>query len=293
MEFFTLNNGVRIPAIGSGTNTFGRDTGDLNAKPTGNFSAFYHAIEHGYTFFDCARSYGNEADLGSAFRQSGAVRKDFFFLSKIPNTPETFADEAAIYACLETTLKDLRTDYLDMYMIHQPISYADQAAGKAMDIERIIFVYKTLEKAYREGVIRSIGVANFTSAQLTMLLEHVDVVPAANQFRSNPAARNVDTVNFCKEHHILPMAHSPMNFTVKAFSYAEQLADEYKETADAIGRPYGKSWGQVLLRYNYQMGICSIPKSHSAENQLRNIDIFDFSLSIEEVQRLFLLEQRS
>lgn len=287
MNFFTLNNGVSIPAVGSGTNTFGRDSSDLKAPPTGNFQPLYDAVANGYTFFDCAKSYGNEAGLGETFASLGVERSKLFLLSKIPNKPEFFANEQTVRGCLESTLRDLRTDYLDMYMIHQPISYADQALGKPMDADEIVRVYKILESLYREGKVRSIGVANFTPAQLTVLMERTEIVPAANQFRCNPASRNAETVAFCKEHGILPMAHSPMNFTLKAFTVSDDLAERYRALAGEIGSKYGKSWSQVLLRYDYQLGICTIPKTHTPERQKQNIDIFDFSLTQEEMIRLY------
>ena len=287
MEYFVLNNGVRIPAIGSGTNTFGRDSSDLKAPVTGNFQPLYDAVANGYEFFDCARSYGNEAGLGESFEKLGIDRSKLFLLSKIPNKPEFFESEKAVRDCLENSLRDLRTDYLDMYMIHQPISYADQALGKPMDTDTIVRVYRVLEALYREGKVRSIGVANFTPAQLAVLMERTEVVPAANQFRSNPASRSTETITFCKAHGILPMAHSPMNFTMKAFTVSDDLAEKFRTLAGKIGSKYGKSWGQVLLRYDYQMGICAIPKTHTPERQRQNINIFDFALTPEEMNQLY------
>ena len=287
MEYYTLNNGLKIPAIGSGSNTFGKDDEDLKSPYTGNFTPLYQAIENGYTFFDCAKSYGNEAGMGDAFVKSGTKRENYFILSKIPNKPEYFESEESIRACAQSTLDDLHTDYLDMYLIHQPISYEDQALGKPMDKDKIVFVYKVLEKMYKEGIFKSIGVANFTPEQLDILMNETEVVPAANQFRSNPATRNIETVEYCQKHGILPMAHSPMNFTVKAFDTASNLAAEYRALAGKIGEKYGKGWGQVLLRYDYQKGICAIPKTHFPEFQKQNIDIFDFELTPEEMAQLY------
>lgn len=287
MEFFELNAGFGIPAIGTGSNSFGKETSDYRSAYNGDFTPLRTAIENGYRLFDCAKSYGNEEGMGEALANCGLKRDEYFIINKIPNKPEFYADAESVKACVKDSLKAFRTDYFDVYMIHQPISYPDQKLGLPMKKDEVLMVYGALEDLYREGVIRAVAVANYTVEQLQFLLDNVSVVPAADQFRSNPAMRNNDIIDFCKDHGILPMAHSPMNFTKAAASVDDELAQEYRTRAGAIGEKYGKTWGQVLLRYDYQRGICALPKSHSAQRQKQNIDIFDFALTDEEMGQLY------
>lgn len=285
MEYFQLNNGVRVPAVGSGTNTFGRDNGDLKSPPTGNYTAMESAIQAGYRFFDSAISYGNEEGIGACLINSGIDRSELTILSKIPNRAPYNCTPESIRRSVEDSLKRMKMDYFDLYTIHQAVDY--NSADGRMNEAVTIALYKELEKLYREGKFKALGVANFDREQLEILMAGTDIVPACNQIRSNPANRNMATVEFCRSKGILPIAHSPMNFTVKAFQVDQEAAERFKKSAAGIGEKYGKSWAQVLLRYNYQLGICSIPKSHSVTSQRQNLDIFDFSLSAEEMEQLF------
>ena len=287
MEYFKLNAGFEIPAIGTGSNSFGKETSDFKSAYTGDFTPLYNAVEAGYRLFDCAKSYGNEEGMGEALKKSGLARSDYFIINKIPNRPEFFKDAASVRACVEGSLKAMQTDYFDIYMIHQPISYDDQAKGLPMKKDEILMVWNTLGELNKEGKLRAIAVANFTVEQLQFLLDNSTVVPAADQIRCNPAARNKEITDFCKARGILPMAHSPMNFTLGAMKTAADVAEDYKALAAKTGEKYGKSWGQVLLRWDYQNGICAIPKSHTFARQKQNIDIFDFELSAEDMAQLY------
>ncbi len=287
MEYFNLNAGFDIPAVGTGSNSFGKETSDYTSAYTGDFTPLYNAIENGYTLFDCAKAYGNETGMGDALLKSGLKRSDYYIINKIPNKPEFFADPAAVRGCVESSLKAFHTDYFDIYMIHQPISRADQQLGLPMKKDEILMVYTTLVELCKEGKIRAAAVSNFTVSQLQFLIENTSVIPAVDQIRCNPAARNRDIVEYCKAQGILPMAHSPMNFSVVAGKKDADAAEKYRILAGKIGEKYGKTWGQVLLRYDFQSGIGTIPKSHKAVNQKLNIDIFDFSLTDEEMSVLY------
>lgn len=284
MEYFELNNGVRMPVIGSGTNSFGRDCDDLKTAPTGNFTMMEAAIQNGYRFFDSAISYGNEEGIGACIAQSGIDRKEFFILSKIPNRAPYNCSPDNIRQSVEDSLKRMQTDYFDLYTIHQAVDY-NSPDGK-MNAPVTIALYKELEKLYHEGYFRALGVANFTPEQLQILMDATDIVPACNQIRSNPALRNMETVRFCKENGIVPIAHSPMNFTRGAFKVDQDCKDRFLPIAKEIAAKYEKGWGQVMLRWNYQAGICSIPKTHNSLHQQQNLDIFDFALTEEEMARL-------
>ena len=287
MEYFRLNAGFEIPAIGTGSNTFGKETGDFKSAYTGDFTPLFNALDAGYRLIDCAKSYGNEEGMGDALLKSGLKREEYCLINKIPNKPEWFKDATSVRACVASSLKAMKTDYFDIYLIHQPVSYEDQAKGLPMKEDEIAMVWAELEKLYKEGIIRAAGVANFTVSQLEILLKNSEVTPVVNQFRCNPAARNKDIVDFCKTKGILPMAHSPMNFTHAVAKVSADVAEEYKALAGKTGEKYGKSWGQVLLRFDYQSGICAIPKSMNPDRVKQNIDIFDFELTEEEMAQLY------
>lgn len=286
MEYFKLANGVLLPAVGTGTNTFGRDNDDLMSKPTGNFSAMYDAIKSGYEFYDSAISYGNEEGISDCLQESDISRDKLFILSKIPNRAPYNVDRDSIRRSVKESLERMRMDYYDLYLVHQAVDPNIAKQGGKMDKEKTLALYAALEDLYEEGVFRAIGVANFNVEQLKILLDHCKIAPMVNQIRINPACRNLDTVEFCKQNGIVPMAHSPLNFTAKPFVVDEAKKVEFKERAIPIGEKYGKSWAQVLLRWNYQMEICSIPKSSNPKNQVANLDIFDFALTDEEMQIL-------
>ena len=286
MKYFELSNGVRLPAIGTGTNTFGRDDDNLMSKPTGNFTAMYDAIKSGYEFYDSAISYGNEEGIGACLQESGIARDKLFILSKIPNRPPFNVDRGSIRQSVKDSLSRMRMDYYDLYLIHQPVDPAVAKMGGGMDAEKTLALYAALEELYEEGVFRAIGVANFNEEQLKILLDGCKIKPMVNQIRTNPACRSLNTVEFCKQNGIVPMAHSPLNFTAKPFTVDSEKKAQFIEAAAPIGTKYGKSWAQVLLRWNYQAGICSIPKSSNPKNQLANLDIFDFELTPEEFASL-------
>lgn len=286
MEYFALNNGVSLPAIGTGTNTFGRDDDDLMSKPTGNFTAMEDAIRAGYELYDCAISYGNEEGVGECIERSGLPREGFFILDKIRNGSPYNDSPENIRRSVEDSLGRMRMDYYDLFLVHQAIDPEIAKQGGQMDAEKTIALYQELERLYEEGIFRAIGVANFNRDQLEILLANTSVVPAVNQVRFNPAYRDSATIDFCRDNGIVPMAHSPLNFTCAPFKVDEEKKAEYRARASEVGDRYAKSWVQVLLRWNYQSGVCSIPKSSNPANQKANLDIFDFALTDEEMKLL-------
>lgn len=286
MEYFELANGVKIPAIGTGTNTFGRDNDDLMSKPTGNFTAMDSALQVGYELFDTAISYKNEEGIGECLAKSGIAREKLFILGKIPNSEPYNCNAESIRQSVLDSMKRLQIDYFDMFLIHQAVPPKVAAAGGKMDVKVTSALYRTLEELYGEGMFRAIGVSNFNEEQLTLLMENTTIKPTINEFRTNPAARNKPLLSFCAKHGILPVAHSPLNFTAAPFTVDHGVAAEYREKAGKIGEKYGKTWAQVLLRWNYQSGICSIPKSSNPKNQAANLDVFDFVLTEEEMKLL-------
>ena len=183
-------------------------------------------------------------------------------------------------------MERLQISCFDLFLIHQAVDPKIAAEGGKMDVETTCTLYHVLEELYHEYIFRAIGVSNFNTEQLQILMESCSVPPMVDEIRSNPAQRNLDTVNYCKEHGILPLAHSPMNFTAGAFQVDQAVAATFRAKAGEIGAAHGQSWAQVLLRWNYEMGICSIPKSSNPKNQSANLEIFDFQLTKEEFDAL-------
>lgn len=266
MEYFVLNNGVKMPTIGTGTNTFGKPNDDYEAAPNGDFTPVDSAIAAGYRLFDTAIAYGNEEGIGKALAECGVPRENLFITSKLPSRDPYTTSTDSVRKSVEESLRHMRTDHYDLFMIHRPFE----------DRQLMLRVWKDLEALLKEGKFRAIGVSNFGVEDLQVLLDGGSVVPAVNQVRRNPDIWNQEVIAFCKANGIQPMAHSPLNF--KNADYKQTLAD--------VGGQYHKSWAQVLLRLNYECGICCIPKSSNPKNQAANLEIFDFSLTKDDLARL-------
>lgn len=284
MEFFTLYNGVKMPAIGCGTVNYGREGRKLENPLNNDFTALDSAIELGYRLFDTALAYGNEEGIGEHLQKSGVPRDELFISSKVPNYAPYNVSPQSVRDSVCESMRRLRTDYLDMLLIHHAVPPKAEAQGLPMDLERTAEVWLTFDALMKEGKLRGIGVSNFNIEQLDQLMDATGVKPMVNQVRCNPAIQNLEIVEYCKSIDILPEAHSPLNFTVARDKKVED--PEYKAKLVEIGEKYGKSWAQVILRYNYQNGMCSVPGSFNPANQLANLSIFDFELSSEEMAAL-------
>jgi diketogulonate reductase-like aldo/keto reductase len=262
MLTFTLNNGLEIPAIGSGTNTFGKENRDYMGTINNDTSEIDIAIKLGYRHFDTAISYRNEAVVALGIKNSGVERSEFYITSKIPGTPEFTKNEDAVEAGISSSLKALDTDYIDLYLIHHPWDNLDE----------ILKVWNVLEKYVYNGSLMSIGVSNFNEKQLGFLLEHASVKPVVNQIESHPGKWNDTIVEYSLSHNVIPVAWGPLS----------RVSDEAKAALTKIGQRTGKSWAQVALRYQLDRGVIIIPKSHNYERQKANIELEDFSLTNEE-----------
>jgi len=265
MEFFQLSNGVRIPVIGSGTNTFAKTATENGMVYDGHTDEVVSAIRAGYRFFDTAESYGNEEAVGTGILESGIGRENIFISTKM-KTRNWGQETSSVKpedteAAIARSLAKLKTDYLDLYLLHMPWGNNEETAE----------VWKVLETYCTKGVLRAIGVSNFTEADLDYLLAHCSIRPMVNQIKIAPDRPNGELVAYCQENGIVPMAWGPLKF------------DTDRSALEAIAAKHGKNWAQVVLRRNFQKGIVSIPKSHSFEHQKENLDIFDFVLSEEEL----------
>lgn len=253
----TLSNDVRMPYLGLGVYSMN------NEEITG---AIHHALEAGYRLVDTASVYGNEEGVGKAVRESDLPREEIFVTSKVWNTDQGY--ERTLKA-FDKTMNRLGLDYLDLYLIHWPVSnlYKD--------------TWKALEKLYNEGRIRAIGVSNFLIHHLKDLMEDAEITPMVNQLEFHPHLVQQELHDFCYEHQIQPEAWAPlMRGKVNDIHLLRGLAEKY-----------GKTPAQIVLRWDLQKGVVTIPKSSNPERIRSNADVFDFELSEGDVKRIDDLEQ--
>lgn len=262
MKTVKLNNGQLMPILGMGTNTFGKVDNNYQGDINMDTKELESAIDAGYRMLDTAISYRNEVVVGKAVTESVVDRSEFFLVSKLPGRPEYVKDEATIDAAVEASLEGLQTDYIDLYLIHHPWDNLDE----------ILATWKVLEKHVENGHLKSIGVSNFNEEQLTYLIEHATIRPAVNQVESHPGLWNDEIIAFGKEHGIYSMSWGPLS----------RFDDSVREKLEPLANKYHKTWAQILLNYQIDRDVIVIPKSHDAERQKQNIDVFDFELTQEE-----------
>ncbi|OPA81094.1 glyoxal reductase [Paenibacillus selenitireducens] len=248
-----LNNGVEMPWLGLGV--WKAEDGQEVA------SAVKSAIELGYRSIDTAAVYKNEAGVGQGIAESGIAREELFVTTKVWNSDQGY--ESTLQAFEESRNK-LGLDYIDLYLIHWPVK------GKYID------TWRALEKLYSDGRVRAIGVSNFHIHHLNDILESGSVVPVVNQVEYHPLLAQRELLAFCKSHQIVMEAWSPL-MQGKLFE---------DPTLNDIAAKYGKSVSQVILRWDLQHGVITIPKSVNRERIAQNGDIFDFELSVEDMQRI-------
>lgn len=255
-----LSNGVEIPALGFGT-----------YKVTENIEPIVaSALEVGYRHIDTAQMYGNEAEVGKAWRASGIAREELFITSKL-NNPNHEPDAAR--ASFEQTLRDLQTDYVDLFLIHWPMpnSYgADYAA-----------TWRVLEEFYKQGRARAIGLSNFYIEHLEKLIPDCDIIPHANQIESQPYLQNRALHDLNRELGIVTEAWSPL-------ARGRAVNDA---TLGGIGHQYSKSASQVALRWGLQRGDVLFPKASDRARQKQNLAVFDFELSPSDMAIIASLEE--
>ena len=262
MQTFTLNNGLSIPVIGTGTNTYGKVNRDYMGDINNDTTELETALALGYTLFDTAIAYRNEEVVGQAIKRSGLDRAALFITSKLPAEDVYTKDEASIRNAVDGSLKALELDVIDLYLLHRPME----------NNEDNVRVWSVLEALVQEGKLRSIGVSNFDVDQLDYLLKRCTIKPAVNQIESHPGLWNDEIIDFCQKNNVYVEAWGPI----------KKVSDEAKAVLDAIGSKYGKSWTQVILRYQIERNVIVIPKSHHVDHQKANLEIFDFSLTGEE-----------
>ena len=258
MEYITLNNGIKMPLEGFGV----FQVPDLQICE----QAVLDAIASGYRLIDTAAAYMNEEAVGNAIKKCGVPRSELFITTKLWVQDANY--ESAKMA-FEASLKKLGTEYLDLYLIHQPVGDYYGA-------------YRAMEELYKEGLIRAIGVCNFYPHVLADFCETVEVIPAVNQVELHPFFQQEDALALMKEYGIVPEAWGP---------FAEGNHGIFTHPVlTAVGQKYGKSAAQVALRWNVQRGVVVIPKSIHKNRMEQNIDIWDFTLENKDMEEIAKLD---
>lgn len=280
---FILNNDKTMPAIGLGTWRLAKEEAETAVKIA--------IIESGYRHIDCAAIYENENEIGRAF---GAVvdakvpREELFITSKLWNTEHH--PDSVEKACKQT-LKDLQLDYLDLYLIHWGIAFQPGGDAEPLDkdgraITQPVSIRETwgaMESLVQKGLVKSIGVSNFTVTMLLDLLTYAKVKPVVNQVELHPFLPQAALVDFCKQHEILPTAYSPLT--------SGELARFDQDVIKELAEKYHKTVPQILLNWAVARGTVAIPKTAQPERMAENIDIFDFELTKEEQEAIAALDK--
>ena len=259
MENIKLVNGVEMPLLGYGV---------FRVNPEECERCVSDALNVGYRLIDTAQAYGNEEGVGRAWRKSGIARKDLFLVTKIWISN---SGEGKAATSIDESLRKLDTDYVDLLLIHQ--AYGD-----------VFGTWRAMEKAYKEGKVRAIGVSNFQAGRFFDFAHFVDVKPMVNQLQCNVMAQQNDIQPILQETNTRTMSWGPLGGQgVDGIVKSELLA--------SIGQKYGKSAAKVALRWLTQRGIVAIPKSSHIERMQQNFDIFDFSLTKEDMDKIATMNQ--
>ncbi|QWC00139.1 aldo/keto reductase [Mycoplasmatota bacterium] len=266
MKYLKMNNGLSIPILGTGTNTFGKEDNDFNGKITYDTKELQSAMKLGYRLIDTAIYYRNEAVIGKAVQESNIDRKEFFITTKIPEGKEFTKNNDQVTYYVEKSLEELKVDYIDLYLIHFPLETNEEN----------LRVWRVLESFVDDGKIKSIGVSNFSEEQLGYIIKHSRIKPALNQFQSYPGKHQQSLIDFCKANDVIPEAYQSLT----------KVDNSTKKKLTEIGKVYDKTWSQVILNYQVNQGLVVIPKSHNEQHRYENIDVFDFTLTKEEIDTI-------
>lgn len=249
----TLHNGVKMPQLGFGVFKVKNGTETVESVKK--------ALEAGYRHIDTAAIYGNEEGVGQAIRESGIPREELFITSKVWNTEQGFEKTLQAY---EDSLERLGTEYLDLYLIHWP------------GTDKYIDTWKALEKLYTDSRVRAIGVSNFHVHHLENLMKHTELKPVINQIELHPRLSQLEIREYCKKHDIKVEAWGPLG--------QGNLIDE--PTINHIADKHGKTAAQVMIRWHLQNDIVVIPKSVTPSRIVENTQVFDFELSLDEMNQI-------
>lgn len=264
MEYtFTLNNGVVLPAVGFGT----------YKADQGGEQVLRDALAAGYRYFDTASYYGNEELIGQVLQESGIPRSQLMLASKVWKTDMGYRQALDAF---DASLRRLRTDYLDLYLIHWP--RPDMTADwRQLDLD----TWKALEELYDAGKVRAIGVSNFLPHHLQNLLEHCRIIPAVDQVELHPGYSQEGVRALCQAHNILVQAWSPIG---RARMLGDPLLVE-------LAARYGVSPARLCLRFALQLGVLPLPKSSAPQRMAENLDLFSFEISPQDMESILAMPQ--
>ncbi|MFA7745583.1 aldo/keto reductase [Salinicoccus roseus] len=261
---FKLSNGVEIPWVGFGT--WQTPDGDTAVN------AVKQALVSGYRHIDTAAAYKNEGSVGQAIKESGVAREDIFITSKLWNEDRGYENTKKAF---ESTLKELGTDYLDLYLIHWPANEKQFDNWEEINLD----TWKAMTELYKEGKIKAIGVSNFMTNHLEVLLD-TEVKPMVNQIEYHPGYTQDAVVDLCRKHDILVEAWSPIG--------SGRLLEN--EELTKIADKYEKSVAQLCIRYVLQKDVLPLPKSVTPSRIEENTDIFDFEIMDEDMKTIDAME---
>ena len=259
MDFTTLSNGVQMPMLGYGVYQVSQQECER---------CVLDALKTGYRSLDTAQSYYNEEQVGLAIKKSGIPRNEIFLTTKV--WVEHYGYEAA-KASVVRSMQNLQTDYLDLLLLHQP--FGDYYGA-----------WRALEDLYKEGYVRAIGVSNFYPDRLVDLASFARICPMVNQVEIHPYHQQGEAITWMEKYHVQPEAWAP---------FGEGRGGLFQDpTLMAIGQAHGKSAAQVMLRWHLQRGVVVIPKSTHLTRMEENLQVFDFTLSDEEMDLIAALDKK-
>jgi len=260
MQSVRLNNGLQMPILGFGVFQV-KDLAECERS-------VIDAIVTGYRLIDTAASYGNEEAVGKAIKRSGVTREDLFITTKLWIQSDGYNGTKRAF---ENSLKRLQLDYLDLYLMHQPLG---DVYGE----------WRAMQDLYKEGRVKAIGVSNFQPDRLIDLIVHHEIVPAVNQIETHPFHQQIETQQFLQENNVQIESWGP---------FAEGKNNIFHNVLLAsIGKKYNKSIAQVILRWLTQRGIIAIPKSVRKERMEENFNVFDFELSANDMETIKTLDTK-
>ncbi|MDS9472529.1 aldo/keto reductase [Sporosarcina pasteurii] len=256
----TLNNGISIPQLGFGV----WKVPDEEAVGTVD-----EAIQAGYRLIDTAKIYGNEVGVGKAIANSSIPREDLFITTKLWNADQGY--ESTLKA-FDESLEKLGLDYVDLYLIHWPTPMYDTYVES----------YKAMEKIYKEGRAKAIGVCNFDIEHLQRIIDECEIIPAINQVECHPYLQQTALKAFCEQHGILVEAYSPLMNGKNVLENA---------TIQEIAKQHGKTPAQIILRWHLQKDTVVIPKTITPSRMVENLDVFNFELSAADMDEIATLDR--
>uniref|UniRef100_A0A672YR11 alcohol dehydrogenase (NADP(+)) n=1 Tax=Sphaeramia orbicularis TaxID=375764 RepID=A0A672YR11_9TELE len=290
--FAVLNTGRKMPLLGLGT---------WKSQPGQVKQAVLWAFQSGYRHIDCAAVYGNEAEIGDALEETLGHdkilrREDVFITSKLWNSRHHPED---VEPTLLKTLRDLKVDYLDLYLIHWPyafrrgdVNFPRKEDGTILyDDTHYKETWGAMEKLVGKGLVRAIGLSNFNSQQIDDILSVATIKPAVLQVESHPYLSQEDLLGHCRDRGLVLTAYSPLGSPDRAWKQPDEPVVLDEPVIAALAQKYNKSPAQIILRWQTQRGVVTIPKSVTESRIQENIQVFDFTLEAEEMQTISALNK--